>query len=117
VTGEPVGAARAEVEGVVVALTAEIANYSERLANSLQCGPSELWALVLAVSGQMTYFDVGAAHAVRLGVPDTKFELWRSALEDVIDILGDPEARYRTGYDSVSLSKALVEFFDGPEPT
>lgn len=114
VTGASDGAARPSAERAVLALTGEIPNYSGRLASSLGCPPSDLWALVLAVSGRMIYAEVSASpagHAVRLGVPDTQFELWKLALEQVVGILGDPEARYRTGYDSAPLLEALAEFF------
>jgi hypothetical protein len=68
----------------------------------------------------MIYAEVATnpeGHAVRLGVPDTRFELWRVALEQVIGILGDPEARYRTGYDSTPLFGAVAEYFVDPDMT
>lgn len=100
----------------VLRLTKEIPNYADRLARELRGPESELWALSLAVSGRMTYPP--SSGAVKLGVPDatlepglTRFEYWRAALASVLQILGDPESRYRTGYDSAELGPALQEFF------
>ncbi|WP_204913238.1 hypothetical protein [Microlunatus spumicola] len=77
----------------------------------------DLYALVLAASGRMAYAEPGTSTAP-LGVPDaplhqvgTRFALWQQALEQVLDILGDPESRYRTGFDSRSLRDAMQEFF------
>jgi hypothetical protein len=66
----------------------------------------------------MIYAEVAGnpeGYAVSLGVPDTRFELWRAALEQVVGILGDPEARYRTGYASTPLLEALAAYFVDPD--
>lgn len=80
-------------------------------------GTGDLYALVLAVGGTMTYAEPGATTAP-LGVPDaplreggTRFELWQKALEHVLDILGDPESHHRSGFDSQALGAAVQAFF------
>jgi len=69
----------------------------------------------------MTYTEPGSTTAP-LGVPDaplheggTRFDLWQQALEHVLEILGDPESRYRTGFDSQALGAAAKAFFGPPE--
>lgn len=113
-------------EAAVLALTREIPNYAERVADAVGCSPSELWALVLAASGRMAYAEPtakGERHVVKLGVPDavtgdgrTRFEVWSQALIQVVDILGDPEARYRTGHDSAALLRAVGSYFAAELP-
>ena len=104
----------------VLTLTREMTNYAERLAVTLRVPITELWGIVLAATGRMTYVDSAGRTelAVRLGVPDTKLEhgstrfaVWREALHTVVEILGDPEASYRTGDNSQELRAAVDAFF------
>ncbi len=103
-------------EAAVVALTRELPNYAERIVHDVGGPVSELWGLVLVVSGRMSYpaAELAVSESVKLGIPEaslrpdlTRFELWEGALSRVLEILGDPEARYRTGYDSAQLGIAL----------
>ena len=107
-------------EAAVVALTRELTNYSERIAKALRCPVSELWGIFLAVTGRMAYVERTEEAATRLlGVLDarqrdgrTRFQIWEEALNEVLDILGDPEARYRTGYDAAVMRAAMTTLFD-----
>ena len=103
------------------ALTREVPNYVERIAHEIGFPVSELWALVLAVSGRMSYptSELNDSESVKLGVPDvslrpglTRLEIWETALTMVLEALGDPEARYRTGFDCDELRSALNAFFE-----
>lgn len=119
-TGRPLDVDEPTPEQAVRYLTRELANYLERIHSVTGGWAGDLYALVLAVSGSMTYAEPGASHAP-LGVPDaplhqvgTRFALWQQALEQVLDILGDPESFYRTGFDSQALSAAMRKFFAAP---
>ena len=105
----------------VLALTREIPNYAEQLAVALGIPITELWSVVLAATGRMAYVDAEPHVDVRtrLGVVDarlrdgaSRLKLWQDALGMVVDILGDPEARYRTGFDTEDLRVAIDAFFE-----
>jgi hypothetical protein len=115
------GSSAVTAEVIVGDLTREIPNYIAQIGQELRSPVSDLWSLVLAVSGKMAFIPGDSATGdspVKLGVPDeamsggrTRFELWRAALVVVIKILGDPEAHYRTGFDVRTLSSAVERFF------
>lgn len=55
----------------MVALTRELTNYSERIAEALRCPISELWGIFLAITGRMTYVEKTTdAMTMPLGVLD-----------------------------------------------
>jgi hypothetical protein len=107
-------------EQAVRALTLQIPYYVEQVQTATGAWEGDLYAFVLAVGGDMTYAGPGASSAP-LGVPDgplraggTRFELWQKALEHVLEILGDPESFFRTGFDNQALGAAVGEFFHEP---
>lgn len=108
-------------ERAVRALTAELTNYSEQVQHAIGGPISELWGVVLAVSGRMYYSASSEGTPAKLGVPNStlfdgrsRYDLWQAALEKILDILGDPEARYRTGYNVDELAPAVHNFFKRP---
>lgn len=105
---------------LVTDVTREMSSYMERIHKDLGGPQSDLWAIVLAVSGRMSYNspDRPDPLSVKLGVPDgpvargrTRHGLWRSALMSALALLGDPEAHHRTGFDVATLSAAVERFF------
>ncbi|PJI90931.1 hypothetical protein [Luteimicrobium subarcticum] len=101
----------------VRALTRELANYTLRLSETIGCPESDVWAVHLAASGRMLF--PGQAES-GLCFPDgpmssggaTRYEIWRVALREVLDILGPVECRLRTGYDLDELTGAMEAFFE-----
>lgn len=100
---------------LVLALTRELVNYSERVARSLGCSESDIWSIYLAATGRMPY---PGQRVVGVPFPDgdvagsgARYGVWRSALLEVVEILGPVEARLRTGYTDEELRHAVNEYF------
>lgn len=100
----------------IVALSREMANYSDRLASSIGCPEGDIWALFLAATGRMVYPEQGT---VGLPIPDgpgrglahTRYEMWKAALGETLDILGATETRLRLGEDESVVRRHVEEFF------
>jgi len=93
----------------------------DRLLDLQNATPWDLWSIYLAASGEMSFVrhDAGDDPG-SLGVPNAKLDsgverhtLWARAVEEIFDILGDPELYYRTGWDSAALRPAIDAFFAG----
>jgi hypothetical protein len=97
----------------VLALSQELPNYAERVSRLLDCSVGDVWSLYLAASGRMLYPDQKPGDPIPDGTvgETTRLSLWRDALLAVLDILGMPETRYRTGYDEEELRHAVAGFF------
>ena len=112
----------ASSETRVRTIVRELPGCVDRLPGLTGSPPQELWSLYLGATGLMAYTDPGALDPRSprvLGVPDgfarpatTRLRLLRSALRETADLLGDPEAGYRTGFTTDELHDALRELFD-----
>ena len=105
-----------DAKDMIHALTSQFPNYSERLAESIDCPVTELWMIFLGLTGRMEFPHQSDERST--DVPDanlrdgrTRYEVWRSALVGTISILGDPEAGYRLGWNTSELKQAVDRYF------